>query len=85
MLVLTRRVGEEIVIDGDIRVTVLELRGSVVRLGITAPQSVRVLRQELQERQQRQAPLENGLMLAKADRPRPNNSRIMSRMMAAAR
>ena len=85
MLVLTRRVGEEIVIDGDIRVTVLELRGSVVRLGITAPQSVRVLRQELQERQQRQAPLENALMLAKTDRSHPNNSRIMSRMIAAAR
>ena len=44
MLVLTRHSGEEIVIDGDIRLTVLEVRGSVVRLGIIAPESVRVLR-----------------------------------------
>jgi carbon storage regulator len=47
MLVLTRRIGEEIVIAGDIRVTVLAVTGKAVRLGITAPSSVRVLREEL--------------------------------------
>jgi carbon storage regulator len=47
MLVLTRRVGEEIVIAGDIRVTVVAVNGQRVRLGITAPPSVAVVRLEL--------------------------------------
>ena len=47
MLVLSRRLGEEIVIDGYIRMTLVEIKGGQVRLGITAPGSVRVLRQEL--------------------------------------
>jgi carbon storage regulator len=50
MLVLTRRLGEEIVIAGDIRVTILALTGQKVRLGIEAPASVQVVRQELRER-----------------------------------
>jgi len=47
MLVLTRRTGEEIVIAGDIRVTVVAVKGHQVRLGITAPSSVPVTRLEL--------------------------------------
>ena len=47
VLVLTRRVGEEIVIADGIRVTVVTVKGSQVRLGITAPSSVPVVRQEL--------------------------------------
>jgi carbon storage regulator len=50
MLVLTRRLGEEIVIAGDIRVTVLALNRQKVRLGIMAPASVPVVRQELRDR-----------------------------------
>lgn len=50
MLVLSRRVGEEIVIDTAIRVTVVAVRGSRVRLGITAPVSVAVDRLEVHER-----------------------------------
>ena len=50
MLVLTRRVGETIVIEGGIRITVLEIRGYCVRLGVTAPPSVRVDREEVRER-----------------------------------
>ena len=49
MLVLTRRTGEEIVIDGHIRVRVTVVRGDRVRLGITAPESVRVDRAEIHE------------------------------------
>jgi carbon storage regulator len=49
MLVLTRRVGEEIVIGGDIRVTVLAVNGLRVRIGIMAPPSITVLRGELVE------------------------------------
>ena len=50
MLVLTRRSGEEIVIDGDIRVIVVAVKGDKVRLGITAPPSVSVDRSEVHER-----------------------------------
>ena len=50
MLVLGRRVGEEIVINGDIRVTVVAIRGHQVRLGITAPKTVSVAREELLDR-----------------------------------
>ena len=50
MLVLTRRVGEEIVIDGNIRVTVVAVKGDKVRLGIIAPPSVAVDRKEVHER-----------------------------------
>jgi carbon storage regulator len=47
VLVLGRRVGESIVISGDITVTVLEVRGEMVRVGIDAPRSVAVQRAEL--------------------------------------
>ena len=47
MLVLTRRVGEEIVIGGNIRVTVVMVNRQRVRLGITAPPSVPIARLEL--------------------------------------
>jgi carbon storage regulator len=47
MLVLRRKIGERIVIDGRIEVTVLRIHGGKVRLGFTAPRSVRVLRQEV--------------------------------------
>lgn len=50
MLVFTRRIGEEIVIDGNIRVTVTEIRGDKVRIGITAPEFVRVDREEVHKR-----------------------------------
>jgi len=47
MLVLTRRVGEVIVIDHDIRITIASVRGERVRLGITAPKFVQVDREEV--------------------------------------
>jgi carbon storage regulator CsrA len=50
MLVLTRRIGEEIVIGGNIRVTVLSIQGDRIRLGINAPRSVSVDRAEVYER-----------------------------------
>jgi len=50
VLVLTRRVGESIVIEGGIRVTVVEVRGDRVRLGIVAPESVQVDREEVHRR-----------------------------------
>ena len=50
MLVLSRRPGESIVIDGHIQVTVVEIRGDRIRLGIEAPRDVAVLREELSPR-----------------------------------
>jgi carbon storage regulator len=50
MLVLTRRVGEEIVIDGNIRVIVVAAKGDKIRLAIEAPPSVPVDRKEVHER-----------------------------------
>lgn len=50
MLVLTRKVGEEIIIDEDICITILDIRGDRVRLGITAPKETRVDRREIYER-----------------------------------
>jgi carbon storage regulator len=50
MLVLSRKSGESIVIDGDIGVQVVSVNGNVVRLGIDAPQQIPVNRSELYER-----------------------------------
>lgn len=50
MLILSRHVNERIVIGDDIVVTVVEIRGDRVRLGIDAPQEVRVDREEIRDR-----------------------------------
>jgi carbon storage regulator len=50
MLVLTRKVNETIVIDGSIRVTVLDVKGHKVRIGISAPDDVPIDREEIAER-----------------------------------
>ena len=47
MLVLSRKTGQTIVLDGRIRVTVLDIRGSQIRLGVEAPQEIPVWREEL--------------------------------------
>lgn len=47
MLVLTRRTNESIMIGDDVVVTVLEIRGDQVRIGITAPREVQVHREEI--------------------------------------
>ena len=47
MLVLSRRAGESVVLGEDITITVLEVRGDVVRVGIDAPRSLKVHRAEL--------------------------------------
>jgi carbon storage regulator len=61
MLVLTRRIGEKIVIDGDIVVTITAVQGQRVRVGISAPPFVPVDRQEVHTR--RQAPPRSPLPL----------------------
>lgn len=50
MLVLSRRPGEEIIIDGNIKITVVSVKGDRVRIGITAPDNVQVDRAEVHAR-----------------------------------
>lgn len=50
MLVITRRVGETLMIGDDIEVTVLGVKGNQVRIGINAPKEVPVHRAEVYER-----------------------------------
>ena len=50
MLILTRRVGESLMIGDDVAVTVLGVKGNQVRLGVDAPREVAVHRQEIYER-----------------------------------
>lgn len=47
MLVLSRREGQSIVIGGDVVVTVVSIRGDQVRIGIEAPRSITIHRQEV--------------------------------------
>ena len=60
MLVLSRRVGEEIIINENIRVTVVAVKGDRVRIGIVAPRDVTVDRSEVHERRMQFAPVTIG-------------------------
>jgi carbon storage regulator len=54
MLILTRRVGESVRIGTEVTVTVLEVKGSQVRIGVDAPKNVAVHREEIYERIKRE-------------------------------
>ena len=54
MLILTRRVGESVVIGGDVTVTVLGVKGNQARLGVNAPRDIAVNREEIHERIERE-------------------------------
>ena len=51
MLVLSRKVGEKLVIDGNITVEVLKIQGNRITLGLVAPSDVKILRGELNQKQ----------------------------------
>jgi carbon storage regulator len=67
VLVLSRKQGESVVIGNDILVTVLEVRGDQIRLGIDAPRSITVHRQEVYL----QVARENSAAIASSDRASP--------------
>lgn len=50
MLILTRRVGETLMVGDDVTVTVLGVKGNQVRIGVNAPKDVAVHREEIYER-----------------------------------
>ena len=55
MLILTRRVGESVVIGGDVTITVLGVKGNQARIGINAPKEITVHREEIHERIKRES------------------------------
>jgi carbon storage regulator len=54
MLILTRRIGETLVVGDEVTVTVLGVKGNQVRLGVNAPKNVAVHREEIYERIQKE-------------------------------
>jgi carbon storage regulator len=77
MLVLTRRSGESVMIGDDVAITVLEVRGDVIRLGIRAPRDIQVHREEVYRELQASnheaaSPTDDAVLaLARLLRPKP--------------
>lgn len=73
MLVLSRRLGEQIVIGGDIRIQVVAIQGNKVRIGITAPPGIRVDREEISKRLQVRTAVRTSVMSVEKLRANFNN------------
>ncbi len=60
MLILTRRVGETLMVGDDVTVTVLGVKGNQVRIGVNAPKDVSVHREDIYQRIQREKGEDSG-------------------------
>jgi carbon storage regulator len=72
MLYLTRKIGESVIINDNIEVTVVDVRGKTIKLGFTFPAEASVLRREIYERiqEENRAAAESGANLADAMKAR---------------
>ena len=50
MLILTKNIGEAIILDGDIEITLMDIQGNHARIGIDAPEEVKIYREEIYEK-----------------------------------
>lgn len=73
MLILTRRVGETIMIGNDVTVTVLGVKGNQVRIGVNAPKETAVHREEIYERIKRET--QSGIVRSNATHELPKGER----------